>query len=131
LGTSIHNGDTWQSVARHFRTTVKVDPSKNANVQKVWRSRGETINPEDEIWHFQYFGGHGVYLQFRDGRNVNWDESVYSDPDRIEQLNHRPTPPLVLRRGIWPVCVVVFAIGVSLLVIADTRARPKTVVHDS
>ena len=126
LGTQVHNGDTFQTITRLFEQAVKVDLSndENENVRYLWNYKGWMILPGDEIWHFEYSHGQGAWLQFRDGRVVNFQPRDFADPEGNAKANRAPVPPRCLRRGVWPFCVAIFVVGSCLLVLMDRRARP-------
>jgi hypothetical protein len=123
LGTQVHNGDTFEEVAGHFGKAVKVDLSKEPSMQRVWDSRGWTILPGDEFWRFRHSTRNGVTLQFRDGRVVNFQPSDYADADALAKLNRAPIPPRWLRRGVWPVCLLIFIVGSCVLVLMEKKTR--------
>ncbi len=123
LSTGINNGDSFDKVAGHFETAAKVDIASNDQVRDLWKYKGWAIQPHDEIWHFIYSKGRGVWIQFRDGRVVNFRASDFADPDRNARVNREPVPPLLLRHGIWPLCLAIFVVGSCVLVALDKRAR--------
>jgi len=123
LHTQVHNGDTLEEVSRQFNTAVEVDASNVTNVVKLWNSRGWSIPPEDEIWHFSHASGRGIYLQFRDGRVVNYPYFDFADPDALAQMNNDPLPPLLLRRGIWPIALVVLVLTGGVLTLCDKKSH--------
>ncbi len=128
LSTRVNNGDTFEAVSANFEKAVRMDLMTQDNQQNVlylWNHRGWEILPDDEIWHFEYAQGHGVWLQFRDGRVVNFQRRDFADPDKNAQVNRAPIPPLLLRKGIWPLCSVVFVLGTCVLVLVDRKERGR------
>jgi hypothetical protein len=123
VGTQVHNGDTFQEVARHFKKAEKVDFDNEPRVQMVWNSRGWAVLPGDEVWRFQHSARNGTVLQFREGRVVNFQSSDHADPDANARLNRAPVPPRLLRRGVWPFCVAIFIVGAGVLVVMDKKRR--------
>jgi hypothetical protein len=121
LRDQIHDGDTFEHVARYFERAEQTDFDAR-NVRNVWSTRPWPIQPGDDIWHFRNASS-GVLIQFRDGRVVNHPTSDYAEPDRIAQMNHHPVPPLFLHYGIWPYCLLVQAAGGLILVALDSRVR--------
>jgi len=120
LRDRIHNGDSVQEVSQLFQTAEKVDPA-DQKIQKIWSSHSWTIEAGDEMWRFGHQSA-GVVLQFRDGRLVNSSGRDFNDPAGIAALNRHPVPPIYLRYGIWPICVVALVIGGSILIAIDNRA---------
>src|SRR4029079_16440705 len=116
IGTQMHNADTFQEVARHFKKAEKVDFKNDPKIQMLWNARGWTVLPGDEIWRFWHSARNSALFQFRDGRVVNLQPRDHAARDANARLNRAPVPPKLLRHGVWPFCVAIFVIGSCVLV---------------
>jgi hypothetical protein len=123
LGTQVHNGDTFVDVARHFEKAVKMDLDNDPKAMR-WES---TILPGDEIWNFWY-SRFRVNLQFRDGRVVNFQPSIFSDADALAKRAQELIPPWWLRPGVWPFCMLLFIAESCVLVLMEKKMCVRVVL---
>jgi hypothetical protein len=100
-----------------------VDLQSDPNLLRVWTSRKWPIAPDDEFWHFRDAYGHGVYLQFRDDRLINFPHADFADPYQLALINQLPRPPWPLRYGVWPYSIPLVAVVGWLLLRLDKRNR--------
>lgn len=107
--TRIRNGESLPAVLRRFDSMRPVEGAAElATLQRVWRQNGWRIEERDEFFHFSIGSRHGAWIQFRGGHVVNAPGGAH-DLDQIAQLNNYPAPPIWLRYGVWPFCILLAA----------------------
>jgi hypothetical protein len=128
---NIKIGDSFDDVARYFKSAKEIEAA-DPMIQKVWQSRPWPIQDEDRFWHFEDSSGrHGAVFQFRQGYVVNHQASDFADPDRLANMNHFPSPPILFRYGFWPLFTVAVGISAAVLFLIDRtgkRRNPKPTI---
>jgi hypothetical protein len=124
----VSNGDSYHDVLRHFATVRPVgSEEERATLKRVWGQNAWPIEEGDEFFHFSVPPGHGVWVQFRDGRVVN-HPGRRGDLGILAQINKYPAPPIWLRLGIWPYCVLIALVGMLVMWVRSSR-QPRGQMH--
>jgi hypothetical protein len=91
---NFRDGDKREVIESAFSEVGKPSESGMDFVQEIWSHRGWVIEPSDEIVQCRMKNRQGsAFLQFREGRLVNFAHEDYADPVEHCRINNCPIPP--------------------------------------
>jgi hypothetical protein len=129
LVSQVQNGDSINDVSELFdsmRLLTPADEHDMRNIASVWASQKLDIEEGDQLFHFSCVSGHGVYLQFRDGRLVNFPNGAYKDARKLAEINNDPIPHALLLMGVWPYYVVCIGFASVMFALFYRRRRKRS-----